>query len=604
MAQSMSASQASIDITSSERLFPNPDSTSEQIKALSLLDASTVNFLATSAVWLFQGPEQPSPFHHLVDHLRQSLRVTLDAYPQWCGLLKAITTVDGPLAPGQDQLAPHARRFGRVYVHYGTRHDPGVEFVTARTTATLDELHPSSRTTSHPLWDQEKVSLSSLVSATPLVNPLNPPAIRDADADADADALSPPPPPPPPILAVQITKLACGGFALAAKIAHPLADASSLVRFVKDWARVCRSVLVGAATPALRSVFAPEQLDAVIAGDINAASPDQAIIQRTEALPFHRYDWWNPSPDYPQAATVPEAFQNQDLPPAGNPIPWREWDTKAPVSHYVLHLSSDQVEAIWRQASDASPTATTTTTKTTAPPNRLSRHDAVLAHIWASVNRARQLQNDSGPVHCDLTYGFRPTFHLGEAYLGNANVMVNVEMTGAEMTTTTTTTTTTADSKGQQQPHGNLPTTAALPPIAQRIRQTLTRVRDPTLLAAHLHRLAYESSPQRIWQGFLGRRHIMVTTWARAGLYEVDFGLGPLRYADGILANLDGLLLIKEAPPPSSPGRRSELVGNTTHNGVSQSPPTWTEHGVDVQLHLATEVMNRLNRDPLLLPST
>ncbi|PYH91548.1 transferase family protein [Aspergillus ellipticus CBS 707.79] len=557
----MSASQPQPSISHSERLFPNPDGSSEQIKALSLSDAITVNYLATSAVWFFEGPEQPLPFD-LVDHLRQSLRVTLAAYPQWCGRLKAITSVDGPFTAAEQQFAPHARRFGRVYVQYGTRQDPGVEFITAHTTATLEELHPSSRTTSQPLWDQGKGSPSNFGAATQLAHPLKPPTVSDANAL------------PPPIMAIQLTTLGCGGFALAAKIAHPLADASSLVRFVKDWASVSRSVLLGVATPSLTPVFEPERLDAFVAGDVNAATADESIIQRTEDLPFHRYDWWNPCLGYPQAASVPEAFQGQEIPPAGKPIPWSEWDTSAPVSHYVLHLSHDQVEAIWQQASDSDTHLSRTRIRAQT---RLSRHDAVLAHIWASINRARRLQNDGGPVHCDLTYGFRPAFQLDDAFMGNANVMVNVEMTGAEVTTT-------VEADGRP--------TAVLPPIAQRIRQTLTRVRDPTLLAAHLHRLAYETSPQRIWQGFLGDRHIMVTTWARAGLYEVDFGLGPLptaRYADGLLANLDGLLLIKEAPP----GRRSEVDG--------QSPPIWTEYGVDVQLHLRTEVMDRLIQDPALL---
>ncbi|PYI07498.1 transferase family protein [Aspergillus sclerotiicarbonarius CBS 121057] len=548
----MSSFQPSI--LTSERLFPNTETGSERIAALSLLDAITVNFLDTCAVWLFDRPELQTQFD-FVDHLRQSLRATLDAYPQWCGLVKAINTVNGPLAAGEDQLAPHARRFGRVYIHYGTRSDPGVEFIAARSTATLDELHPSSRRTSQPLWDQEKVNLSQFVPTTRLANPAN---------VSDANIL-------PPIMAIQVTELACGGFALAVKIAHTLADASAMIYFVKNWASVNRSLLLGVATPALNPVFEPERLDNAAAGDINAALPDESILQQAETLPFHRYDWWNVPADSPRKKQIPEAFRTKELSPAGKQIPWPEWDLKAPVSHYIMHLSRNQVEAIWKQASNAS--------SADAKDSRLSRHDAVLAHIWASINRARNMHNDPGPVHCDLTYGCRPAFQLGDAFMGSLAVMVNVEMAGADVTTT-------AKSDGKE--------TAVLPPIAQRIRQTLSRVRDPALLAAHLHSLAYETSPQRIWQGFLGTRHVMTTTWARAGLYEVDFGLGPhptARYADGILANLDGLVLIKEAPP----GRTSDVNGD--------APPTWTDHGVDVQLHLRTEDMERLLLDPLLLPN-
>jgi uncharacterized protein YoaH (UPF0181 family) len=38
----------------------------------------------------------------------------------------------------------------------------------------------------------------------------------------------------------------------------------------------------------------------------------------------------------------------------------------------------------------------------------------------------------------------------------------------------------------------------ALAPIAQRIRETLSTVNNLQRLAAHLHSIAYEKSPQRI----------------------------------------------------------------------------------------------------------
>lgn len=560
----MSTSDPSI--LHSERLFPNKEANSDCIVALSLLDATTVDFLDASAVWLFECEQQNRG--NLVNHLRQSLRITLDAYPQWCGLIKAVDSVDGPAIADRDRLEPHARRFGRVYVHYGTRADPGVDFVTARAADTLDGLCPSSRTTSQPLWNQEKVALSKFVPKTCLANPLKQPIVDNADIT-------------PPVMAIQVTELACGGFALAVKIAHPLADAQSLFHFVKDWASVSRSALLCEPIPVLKPLFEPARLDDAAAGDINAATPDESIIEQTKSLPFHRYDWWNVPPDSPLKTRIPEAFRNQDIPPAGKQLPWSEWDTKARVSHYIVHLSREQVEKIWTQSNNVS----STTTKT----NRLSRHDAILAHIWSSINRARKMQHDPGPVHCDLAYGCRPAFHLSDAFMGSLSVMVNVEMAGPELTTT-------ANSDGKE--------TAVLPPIAHRIRQTLLQLKNhPARLAAHLHRLAYETSPQRIWQGFLGSRHVMVTTWACAGLYDVDFGLGPLsspsaRYADGILANLDGLVLIREAPPSPSPSDRESKVRHC------RVPSAWTEHGVDVQIHLRSEDMLRLLRDPLLLPDT
>ena len=134
----------------------------------------------------------------------------------------------------------------------------------------------------------------------------------------------------------------------------------------------------------------------------------------------------------------------------------------------------------------------------------------------------------------------------------------------------------------------------ALQSIAQRIRQTIGEVSQPDLLAAHLHSVAYEESPQRIWQAFLGRRHILVTSWARAGLYEIDFGLRSspiIRYADSFIPDMDGTIVIKEAPP---------LKKEDTSDG--SLPSSWTANGVDISLRLRSEDMDRLLRDPMLFP--
>lgn len=73
-----------------------------------------------------------------------------------------------------------------------------------------------------------------------------------------------------------------------------------------------------------------------------------------------------------------------------------------------------------------------------------------------------------------------------------------------------------------------------LGPMA-RIRETINRVSDTALLTAHLHSVAFEEAPQRVLQAFLGQRSLIVTTWARSGLYEVGSGLGEeprVRYAE------------------------------------------------------------------------
>ena len=68
----------------------------------------------------------------------------------------------------------------------------------------------------------------------------------------------------------------------------------------------------------------------------------------------------------------------------------------------------------------------------------------------------------------------------------------------------------------------------------------------PRAVAAYLHDAAHEVSPQRLWQCFLGERHTLVTSWVRAGAYEVDFcgGDGGTRpvYVQGKMPRMDGVL--------------------------------------------------------------
>ncbi|KAJ5438528.1 transferase family protein [Penicillium daleae] len=539
----------------SERIFPTKAPT-ERAVPLSLLDATTADFACTCPIWLFERPDKVDDEFDLVDHFRQALRITLDAYPHWAGQLKSISTLHpAKLKPEQLRFPPNARRFGRIYSHYGTSEDPGVEFVTATTNATLETLSPASRTTKCPLFDRGKVSLTGLVPSLRLANSLGP------NAGNEAGFL-------PPIIAIQLTKLACGGFALAIKTLHPLADIQTVIHFVQDWTKISQWILSGSPSPKpnLTPLFDPTRLDSMAAGDINGEQPDAAIINQALSLPMHRYDWWAAPAPCPWAPEIPPPFRDQEHTPVGPAMPWSEWDFDGSVSHYLVHLNRNQVEKIYAATIDGS--------SDDYIGSRISRHDAVLAHIWSCITRARQQGEDRGLVHCDLAYGTRPVLGLGDNFIGSPSLMMNIEMTGVDLASPDT------------------PEAERMPSIARHIRNTVSQISDKAALGAHLHSVAYEKTPQRIWQGFLGRRHLIVTTWARAGLYEIDFGLNSLpsiRYAEGVLPTLDGDVLIKDAPPSKD------------QDGLSGAR-SWTDYGVDVSLHLRTEDMERLIRDPLFLP--
>ncbi|KAJ5133368.1 uncharacterized protein N7443_005001 [Penicillium atrosanguineum] len=536
----------SIEILQSERLFPSTKPPRRAV-ALSLLDATAAEFAPTCAIWLCQRPN--NVHFDLAHHFCRSLQLVLDAYPQWTGQVKSISTLDPSQLESEElEFAPHARRFGRVYAHYGTSQDAGVEFVTARSSATLETLSPSSRTTDQPILNCNNCSFAGLVSSTLLARP-----IQQSAPEQDGAV--------PPVLAIQLTELACGNFALSAKLSHVLGDIQSLVLFAKDWSAISRWILAGLdlPQPVLNPVFQPELLDSKAAGDISGNQPDPQILDRVGALPLHRYDWWAVQPRCPWPQEIPAAFRDEEPAPAGTAMPWSDWDVNSPVSHYLVHYTCDQVEVVYQKATEGGPTNA-----------RISRHDAVLAHIWSCIARARNQQSDAGPLHCDLVCGTRPALQLGNNFIGSTSLMLNVEMSGIQLA-----------SPSQDNQLRN---------IAQQIRETINKMSNPTALGVHLHSIAFEKTPQRIWQAFLGQRHLMVTTWARAGLYDIDFGLSAkpiIRYADAVIPDLDGVLVIKEAPPL-----------NISTTGESD----WTENGVDISIRIRTEDMARLTRDPMLLP--
>ncbi|KAJ4983096.1 transferase family protein [Stagonosporopsis vannaccii] len=534
------ASSMELHIARNSRVFPQYPATRERVVPLSLLDATTAKFGLTSAVWLIEHPSIPLQSTQLVQHLRTALGTTLNAYPQWCGFLKAVFAIDGEnLQPETTSFPEHAKRYGRVYVQYGSNTDPGVEFTEATSSTTVDCLYNANSAKRRPIWNrrEDEETLSQFAPPTNIVH-----ALESNEKDTNGRYK--------PIMAVQCTELACGGLVLAAKIAHPLADITALARFVRDWACVSRAMLKGDALPVLNPVFEPLRIDANAAGDIEAPDVDPIIMEIARSLPLHRYDWWAP----PSAPPSPFPI---DLPLAGAPLPWAEWDTKAPVDIYTIHFTRAQIDHLWQSAIRDMPH--------TPSASKISKHDALLAHIWSCIVRARGLSDDPGPVHCDLTLGLRPAFQLDDSFVGSPIMLLNIEMAASRAASG-----------------------SALAEIAQRIRQTISTINDSQRLASHLHSIAYEKAPQRIWQAFLGQRHILVTTWARAGMYDIDFGFSSrIRYADGFVPGLDGCILIVDGPPTES------------SNVVSQG---WTDNGVDVTLPLRCEHMERLLRDHLLLP--
>ena len=536
-----------IAIKSSRRISPLSHSFQdrEKVVPLSICDASVGDFGPTSAVWFFDAPAKRQA-QLTIPHLELTLRKTLDAYPHFCGHVR-LREYD-PDLPGP---RTHLQRYGRLEVAYGGSADVGCEFVEAECSLSLDAVipDPQERTA---LWNRDAFAATAFF----------PPSWRAKTArpvydESDARNLS---------MMVQVTAFVYGGMAIAVKFTHSLADAHTLNHFMQDWAGMSCAKLQGLAPISLTPVFDPSLFDAA-AGDIDAPTPDPAILAQAERLPRSRHDWWiSDEKHHGGPKTIPLALQAnpEARKPEGIEIPWDECDENAVISHYLIHFTSDQVQRIWQSCYSEKMPA--------------SRQDAITAHVWAAINRARGLQDDDGEklVHCDVTLGLRNRLSppLGNAFVGSPIMIADVAMSGREACGLS------EDGDGLRR-------------IVAKLRSTMAQF-TPETIGAHFYQIAHQFSPQRVWHAFMGLRHVIVTSWVHGGVYRVNFtgsDGGVPRYVELDRPDIDGCMQIVEAPPLGVEGQ-----------GTVEKSRHWCDDGVDVYVHIETKAMERLVKDPLLLP--
>lgn len=371
-----------------------------------------------------------------------------------------------------------------------------------------------------------------------------------------------------PGVAVQLTRFGCGGWAVGVMMSHCLADAVCLLRFVHAWAARSRVLVAGGEHAVLpgggppKPVFEPGLLDQH-AGLTGSSEPDAEKVALARSLPMHRFDWWaTDAPGYPSWATASsDATKPQDpeemrkLSPSTFP-PWPTWDMSAPVEHVQIRFGADEVARI-KQAAQATLPDEQDQQQQQQPP--ISRLDALLAHMWILINRARGHHATQEQVYLDITLGLRGRVSppLPDSFAGSPILLGYVSRRGSDVVA--------AGAGG----------TGA---IALGIRRAMALF-TPRAVAAYLHDAAHEVSPQRLWQAFLGGRHTLVTSWVRAGAYEVDFcggasgGTRPV-YVQGKMPRMDGVLQVMD-------------VGEETGD-------------FDVSLCLEREAMGRLLGDELL----
>ncbi|KAG8158898.1 hypothetical protein KVR01_011341 [Diaporthe batatas] len=544
----MGSTQPSSRVISSERVFPATAAPTDQptVTRLSIIDASVARFAACGAVWLYN-PTQAS--HDSTLHnsrLRQALRETLDDYRHFAGQLRWATRDD--VQPGD----PNPRHVGRPLVSYGSpAADPGVELVCAEYDRPLLGVVPSpeDRRAAQKTWHATGFPQDELLPRRRLAF---------TASLADFEGL--------PGVAVQITRFACGGWAVGVVMSHCLADAVCLLGFVHAWAARSRALVAGGglteptgSTPP-RPVFEPALLDQHAGLTGASTEPDPEKVALARSLPMHRYDWWaTEAPGYPAWATASsDATRPPDQPggvvtrlsPSTFP-PWPTWDMAAPVEHVQIRFGAGEVARIRRAAQGDNGGEGEQEEEEKEKPPAISRLDALLAHMWILINRARGLHAAAETVYLDVTLGLRARVSppLPGSFAGSPILLGHVARRGRDVCSSSSPSSSAAGARAR----AGVPLGA----IAVGIRRMMALF-TPEAVAAYIHDAAHEVSPQRLWQAFVGGQHTLVTSWVRAGAYEVDFcgdggggggecdgGTRPV-YVQGKMPRMDGLLQVMD----------------------------------------------------------
>ncbi|KAH7350715.1 hypothetical protein BKA65DRAFT_605393 [Rhexocercosporidium sp. MPI-PUGE-AT-0058] len=551
-----------VKIHSTTEIFPSPPLNKPITAALSILDNTSANFSRCAAIWYY--PPSTSPL--TLNDLTTSLSHALNSYRPWCGRL---TYTSSPFTTH----GPQSTRYQRIHTTYNTPHDIGIPLTIASSPHALSSFLPSLHTRKSTLkaWSaSENLPSSSLLPNIRL-------SLSSPSASEDA-----------PNIVIQLTTFACGSVSVGIAITHCLADALSLSRFANDWALTTRSLLkttetrteastnTGSPLPDLSPVFEPQRLDAYAAGDINGP-PDEEIQRKARELPHHRYDWYTPVEGQPWPNPKPGDFDDAvkasgvvgvGLSPS-IPIPWEQWDTSLPVSHRVLHFSREQIIAIYKLAN-------TTSTSTSSPPGeseaKISKHDALLAHLWSHIITSRDLPPGT-TSYLDLTFGVRARLDppLPDEFLGSPIMHVSIPFTSPS-------TSTPASPPRVEDVDVDLDVGEDTYVLSRKIRAYLGKFGSEEISHV-LHDRASEIAPQRLWTTCLGREHLLLTTWVHSGIHNVEFIPGCRAvHVEAVMPPLDGLVEIMEAPGD----KKTRDDGN------------WIDDGVDVSLFLEAVTMERL----------
>ena len=389
------------------------------------------------------------------------MRKPLSAYPQWTGQLR--------FADYNPDFG-HTRRQGRLILSYGSTFDPGLSLIVAHATGPMSSMIPPSEILEH--WDGTRLNYLSLLDAEP------PFALHDM---INFQGL--------PSMKIQITTFTDAGTAVAIAFSHPLGDAQTLLHFAHDWASTHLALLSSREPPLLKPIFDPTLLDAAADGDIDKPSADASIFHKASTLSIHRYDYWASAtascPKWALPRTkIPAELSSISTPvnvAKGPVIPWGTWDWEAPASRTTFFFSAAETQSVYHKAAAKSGV-------------RISHQDALLAHLWSALIRARGLR-EGEKCFLNVTFYARRRLEkpLPPSFVGSPILNAKIG-------------TIVAASADEED-------------VANKAASIRTGISTSTgeKIAAYLHEVAFELGGQRRWNCSLGDYHTIVTSWVGIG---------------------------------------------------------------------------------------
>lgn len=472
------------------------------IEPIQLMGISSVTAPNTTAILFYKEDLEDAA-------LLASFAHFLDAYPFLAGKLIFASEL------GDDKPADapaYTLRHLRTWIKWGAESDPGVSFAVVRRNDSMADHLP------RPVQ-------AGVTDLAPLHgNALTPPN-KGLLADRNI-----------PCALAQVTHFNDGS-AVSLSVSHMLADASAIGVMLTDWAAIHRSLASGQLEVPSRP-FHYLEVDGQAAGDLNTDAEDPALTEIESKQAMFRYDAWASGTPVPEHLRELDERQGK---PRGDVLPPNCFVFAEKMAYHAVHFSAADIERIHERVSAQAG-------------EFVSVHDALAAHLWRVMTRARQQTGTLAlNMACDARRRFpRPlppttpgVYNTCLGFLGEADTLLGE---GGDAW------------------------------AAKRLRKAIGSI-QPDTVAAFLHRRAHDLDPLRERICPCHPENTIMTTWARAGLEEVDFGVGKPAYTHFHVQAFPGYVCIMR------------------ECGEGEK---WYEPGLHADLWLEEDAMQRFLADPEL----